>query len=118
MRNSRRTFLKTSALGLAAVGAGVTAASAETAEPAAVVSNIENTQPGSEIAIWSTDAKQRFAAGSPIQWHPAPPPLPDPPPGVEPVVLLCVFQNPRFKGCVDLPRELLDLLVGVVILRR
>jgi len=32
MRNSRRTFLKTSALGLAAVGTGVTTASAATSE--------------------------------------------------------------------------------------
>ncbi len=85
--NSRRDFLKTSALGLAAVSSRVSAASgvtSESSDTAAAVPNINASQPASEIAIWVTNSKQRHAPAQPIAWHPAPAPPPDTPPGVEP----------------------------------
>src|SRR5882672_316210 len=58
--SSRREFLKTSALGLAATaGAGnLTAAFAQN-------------PPSGNISIWVTSADKKFAADSPIQWRPA-----------------------------------------------
>ena len=71
--NSRRTFIKTSALGLGALTA-VSLAPTATAEMAsATTAPVANTtQPASEIAVWYTNAKQRYTAGQPIQWQPAP----------------------------------------------
>jgi glucosylceramidase len=69
--NSRRTFLKTSALGLGAVGAASLAHSADAALPGATT-DANRSQPASDIAVWHTNVKQRFAAGSPIPWEAAP----------------------------------------------
>ena len=87
MRNSRRTFLKTSTLGLVAVGASVSAVSAAASKisgSVAMLTTADTLQPASDIAVWVTNGTQRFASGKPIPWHPAPPPPPDTPPGVEP----------------------------------
>ena len=68
--NSRRSFLKTSALGLGALGAS-SLASAEMLASASAAPEANTKQPTSEIAVWFTNAKQRFTAGSPISWQPA-----------------------------------------------
>ena len=81
--SSRRTFIKTSALGLGAFGAGASALASATmgvARPAGRGSAPDSTQPSSEIAVWYTNAKQRFSPGKPIPWGPAVFPVPDPPP--------------------------------------
>jgi glucosylceramidase len=72
--NSRRDFLKASALSLGALGAGASVlASASTratvfAEPSIAGAK----QPTSDVAVWFTNSKQRFASGKPIQWQAAP----------------------------------------------
>lgn len=70
---SRRTFLKTSALGLGALGATRAAMGAESAgiSPVGNGAVADVKQPASEIAVWFTNAKQRFAAGKAIAWQPA-----------------------------------------------
>jgi hypothetical protein len=72
-RDSRRAFLKISALGLGALGAGVSpsaSASAEEFNPVSGVSDADTKQSPSEIAVRFTNNKERFAAGRPIQWQP------------------------------------------------
>ena len=69
--NSRRAFLKTSALGSG--GAGV--ASSLRGERGGAFGwrrpAPSNKSPASRDAVWYTNAKQRFAAGQPIRWQPA-----------------------------------------------
>jgi len=81
--NSRRDFIKTAALGLGALRAGVpTFASASVHSPLhSTAPTADAEPPTTDIAVWRTNAKQRFAAGQPISWRqvPAGPP-PDPPP--------------------------------------
>ncbi|HMH05326.1 MAG TPA: twin-arginine translocation signal domain-containing protein, partial [Terriglobales bacterium] len=72
--NSRRAFIKISALGLGALGAGATpsvSASAEGFDPVSIVPDAVTKRPVSEIAVWFTNEKERFAAGRPIRWQPA-----------------------------------------------
>jgi len=72
--NSRRTFIKNSALALGALGAGASAsrvATAEVTSTANVASDAGVTQPVSEVAVWFTNNKQRFATGRPLLWRPA-----------------------------------------------
>ena len=68
--NSRRSFIKTSALGLGALGAS-SLARAEMPASASAAPEANIKQPSSEIAVWYTNAKQRFTTGSPISWQPA-----------------------------------------------
>ncbi len=72
--NSRRAFIKISALGLGALGAGASpsvSATAEEVDPVSIVPDADTKQPVSEIAVWFTNDKERFAAGRPIQWQAA-----------------------------------------------
>ncbi len=72
--NSRRAFIKISALGLGALGAGASpsvSATAEAVDPVSIVPDADTKQPVSEIAVWFTNDKERFAAGRPIQWQAA-----------------------------------------------
>src|SRR5882724_6265689 len=83
--NSRRAFLRTTALGLGAIGAGASSLGRASAEAAssgggAATAVPVSKGPSTEIAVWYTNAKQRFAAGKPISWQPAVLPAPDPPP--------------------------------------
>jgi glucosylceramidase len=71
--NSRRAFIKMSALGLGALGAATappTSATAEMLGSVGPVSATDTRQPASEIAVWFTNSRQRFAASRPIQWQP------------------------------------------------
>src|SRR5215471_18794227 len=74
--DSRRAFIKASALGLGVLGAGVSALASDST-PVSVSPGISvqagGPQPASDIAIWLTDKKQRFAAGRSISWQPASP---------------------------------------------
>ena len=72
--NSRRAFIKTSAVGLGALGAGASALASATAhmsDPIGAAPKADAKQPTSDVAIWFTSGKQRFAAGRAIPWHPA-----------------------------------------------
>ena len=71
--NSRRAFIKMSALGLGALGAGASPSASLAANRFDVSAAPEGaTKPrASGIAVWFTNNKQRFAAGQPIQWQPA-----------------------------------------------
>src|ERR1700681_4874221 len=72
--NSRRTFLKTSVLGLGALRAGAATLSPPTADqsiPVGLAPTSDAKQPGSDIRVWFTNGKQRFAAGTPIPWQAA-----------------------------------------------
>jgi glucosylceramidase len=72
--NSRRAFIKISALGLGALGAGASpsvSATAEEVDPVSIVPDADTKQPVSELAVWFTNDKERFAAGRPIQWQAA-----------------------------------------------
>ena len=77
--SSRRAFLKSSALSLGALGATASGISSATARASASPTAAADTKaPASDISVWLTNAKQRFAAGKPIAWQPAPPtPAPD-----------------------------------------
>ncbi|HWZ82298.1 MAG TPA: glycoside hydrolase family 30 beta sandwich domain-containing protein [Terriglobales bacterium] len=69
---SRRAFLKLSALGMGAVGAGISlpsSASAGSLDGAGAVSHIESAPPVSDISVWLTNNKQRFAAAPVIPWR-------------------------------------------------
>jgi len=68
--NSRRSFIKTSALGLGALGAS-SLARAEMPASASAAPEANIKQPSSEIAVWYTNTKQRFTGGPPISWQPA-----------------------------------------------
>src|ERR1700735_5024726 len=72
--NSRRAFMRTSALGLGALGAGRFPLAHTTADASGrwgVIFDVDAKQPASEIAVWFTNGRQRFAAGRPIVWQPA-----------------------------------------------
>jgi glucosylceramidase len=71
---SRRRFLKTSALGLGAVAAGAasTLNAAPSNTPLSFNPHAHTPRPLSEIAVRVTNANQKFAAATPIQWQPAP----------------------------------------------
>src|SRR5882724_7402221 len=72
--NSRRAFIKISALGLGALGAGASPlpfATAEEFDPVSVLPDADLKQPASEIAVWFTNNRERFAAARPIQWQSA-----------------------------------------------
>jgi glucosylceramidase len=74
-QNSRRAFIKTSALGLGALGvstSAITSTSANASDTAGKRAVTDAKQPVSDIAIWSTNNKQRFAQGRTIPWQPAP----------------------------------------------
>jgi glucosylceramidase len=70
--NSRRAFIKISALSLGAGGVCSSfAASKIMWDAPVVVPNPDTTQPRSEIAVWFTNREARFAAGRPIPWQTA-----------------------------------------------
>lgn len=72
--NSRRTFLKTSVLGFGALHAGAATLASRAADPSNPVGlapKLDARQPGSDIRVWFTNEKQRFAAGTPIPWQAA-----------------------------------------------
>src|SRR5215467_11476687 len=71
--NSRRSFLKNSALGLGAVGAAslMPAASAGTLPATITAFDATTNRTLSQISVWYTNSKQRFASGQPIQWQAA-----------------------------------------------
>jgi glucosylceramidase len=76
--SSRRAFLKSSAAGLGALGAATSVFSATGHTSALPTPAAASKPPASDIAVWVTGAKQRFAAGQPIAWQPAPAtPAPD-----------------------------------------
>ena len=70
--SSRRAFIKASALGLGALGAGSSAfpsmAALDSISPDMPDAEAK---PVSDIAVWFTNQKQRFAPGQPIRWQPA-----------------------------------------------
>src|SRR5215831_13678333 len=77
--HSRRAFIQTSVLGLGAVGTRSAAlSSAVTNRPASPVLGSSSVPPemhgvkppGSDIAVWITNDKQRFSAGPSIPWQP------------------------------------------------
>jgi len=73
---SRRAFIKTSALGLGVLGAGVSALGANSTQLSispSIPALAGGQQTASDIAIWFTDNKRRFAAGRSISWQPASP---------------------------------------------
>src|SRR5437867_2945605 len=75
--NSRRAFLKTTALGLGVIGAGASSLARSSTEVARSGGSAPvSKSPSTEIAVWYTNAKQRFAAGKAIQWQPAVVPAP------------------------------------------
>jgi len=98
--NSRRDFLKISALSLGAVGAGASASSSAAGkmlDPTGVVPDTGAIQPTSEIAVWFTNGKERFAAGRPIPWQAA-----STPPSTDSIQLIVAnkFQDILgFGGC-------------------
>ncbi len=72
--SSRRSFIKTSVVGVGALAAGVTASASKGVHEADSPVSAWNraSQPrGSEIAIWYTDGERRFTVGPPISWRPA-----------------------------------------------
>jgi len=71
---SRRAFLKTSALGLGALSTGASALASVTSHLSTSGGSLPETNansPASDIAVWFTNRKERFAAGKPIAWQPA-----------------------------------------------
>jgi glucosylceramidase len=74
-KSSRRGFLKASALSLGAVAAGAAPArSATPLLPVPAIAPEATAAPSSEIAVWFTNGKDRFASGRPIPWQLAPTP--------------------------------------------
>jgi hypothetical protein len=74
--NSRRAFLKTSILGLGALGTSAATLASPSEQPstfAGAALKPDPKPPGSDIRVWVTNMKQRFAAGTPIPWLPAAP---------------------------------------------
>src|SRR5262245_12014856 len=72
---SRRVFLTQSAkTGILSAGAYAQPTILKPLAPA--VSAMGVSQRSSEISVWCTNARQRFAKGEPIGWHPAPTSLP------------------------------------------
>lgn len=72
--SSRRAFLKLSALTMGAAGASASFSSSTvsaTLNSASIASDKEGTRPASDVAVWFTNGKQRFALGPPISWQPA-----------------------------------------------
>jgi glucosylceramidase len=69
--NSRRAFLKLSAMSMGAVGGGLFDPPF-TQKATAVAAPSENPKPGSEISVWFTNKTQRFAPGQKLHWLPAP----------------------------------------------
>ncbi len=69
--SSRRAFIKSSALGVGALGAAsaVASASGSSLALASADASSNTTPPASEISVWYTNAKQRFTAGTPIEWQ-------------------------------------------------
>ncbi len=70
---SRRAFLKTSALGLGALSTGASALASVTSHLSTSGESLPETNanlPASDIAVWFTNGKERFAAGKPIAWQP------------------------------------------------
>ena len=65
--SSRRAFIKTSALGLGA--SALASATAKVLDPVSASVKADAKQPTSDISVWSTSGKQRFAAGQPISWR-------------------------------------------------
>ena len=74
--DSRRAFIKASALGLGVLGAGVSALASDSTSVSVspgMPAQAGGRQPASDIAIWLTDKRRRFAAGRSISWQPASP---------------------------------------------
>src|SRR5437870_3417486 len=69
--NSRRSFLKKSALGLGAISAAslVPMVRAKMLAGPVASPHTNTKRSASEISAWYTDAKQRFTAGQPITWQ-------------------------------------------------
>jgi glucosylceramidase len=66
--------MRTSALGLGALGAGALPLAHTTADASGrsgIIFDVDAKQPASDIAVWFTNGKQRFAPGRPIAWQPA-----------------------------------------------
>jgi glucosylceramidase len=72
VKDSRRDFLKNSALGLGAIAASVSAAPSAQASDSSGSAQAKTSPPTPDISVWFTNAKQRFAAGHPLQWTPTP----------------------------------------------
>src|SRR5205085_12661786 len=68
--NSRRSFIKTSALGLGAFGAS-SLAPARMLASASATPEANAKQPSSVIAVWHANTKQPFTAGPLISCQPA-----------------------------------------------
>jgi len=98
--SSRRSFLKISALSLGAAGAGSSlssSANAALSNDAGAASGLDATRSPSELAVWHTSAKQRFAPGSPLSWQPV---SKEPSPDSLRLVLTNKFQDILgFGGC-------------------
>src|SRR5882672_7649982 len=81
---SRRAFLKVSALGMGAVGAGMSLPSSATAgrlDGAGAAAGADTARPLSDISVWLTNNKLRFAAAPAVQWRPLTTTLSMGPPG-------------------------------------
>jgi glucosylceramidase len=68
---SRRDFIKLSALGLGAVGACTPGLTALPGPAVNHASHLGTEHTSSEINVWVTSGRQRFAPASPIRWQPA-----------------------------------------------
>jgi len=66
---SRRDFLKISGVGLGAVCANAASSATMMGPTSSHDGSRLTTSPPSEIAVWSTDSKRRFAPRAPLQWH-------------------------------------------------
>lgn len=102
--NSRRAFLKLSAMSMGAVGGLLSPQSSQKVNPgaSAEASNVENPASGSQISVWSTNKAQRFSPGLPLHWQPSPPTNPSDNPNPEAVrVVPTVKFQPilGFGGC-------------------
>ena len=71
---SRRAFIKTAAFGLSALGASASGSGSRSGLwPVRTGAEGDAKPPGSDIRIWFTNGKQRFAGGAPISWQAASP---------------------------------------------
>src|SRR4249919_800983 len=102
--NSRRAFLKLSAVGAGALSGGLATSFSPYAgaESVARASNTDDSQPASDVSVWVTNKTQRFTPGQKLRWQPAPPTNPSDNPNLEAVrVVPTVKFQPilGFGGC-------------------
>ena len=72
--NSRRAFLKLSAMGIGAFSGGLATSFSPhaAANSLAGAASVDDSQPASDVSVWVTNKNQRFATGEKLHWQPAP----------------------------------------------